>query len=33
MKRGTCQQCEPFTLKQAYALVEKINQNDPLVRL
>ena len=33
LKRTECQQCSPFTLKQAYALVEKINHDDPLIRL
>ena len=33
LKRDMCQQCSPFTLKQAYALVEKINHDDPLIRL
>jgi len=33
LKRDVCQVCEPFTAAQAKVLVEKINANDPLVRL
>ena len=33
LKRDVCHQCEPFSLKQAYALIAKINADDPLVRL